>query len=590
MDNSLVQRIAERFSSLPAHHRRLVYDQAHQHGVVFSQLPILPRARGSRERLSYAQSRQWFLWQMDRKSTAYHVSYGVTLEGYLRARSTAIRIRHSGRAARVTAYCISRVERRSARADHSTTAGHPHPGCRRERASSAGQECVRAEEAARFAFDPFDLTVGPLFRVGLIRLAVDVHILVVAMHHIVSDGQSMQIIMDEFAELYRANVEGRPPQLKTLPITYADYAIWQRDWLEAGEQERQLRYWRSELHGEQPVLSLPVDHPHQAEPRHLAGHFSFELPEALTSALHRVAREHRATLFMVLLAGFQAVLYRYTGQHDVRVGTTNANRIRPETQGVVGFFVNTQILRSSIDADMQWSALIDQVRTKVVGAQEYQDLPFEQLVEDLQPERDLSQPLFQVLMDHQRKDYRGLLQLPGLTVKQYELGKQGALFELWLNTVEQSDGRVRARFSYAVERFKPATIERLGIHFLRVLQAIAEDPRQRIGALTLLGTAELQHLHQWELGDRRDDQPLPVHRVIERQSRASADAVALIFEDTQLNYAELNARANQLAHRLIRLGVKPEVRVGIAQERSMDLVVSLLAVLKAGGALRAARP
>ncbi len=270
------------------------------------------------------------------------------------------------------------------------------------------------QEAEAVAKAPFDLTEGPLFRATLIRVAADEHVLVVVMHHIVSDGWSMQILLDELVELYRSKLEARGVSLQPLSIQYADYAVWQRNWLEAGEGERQLAYWRNRLGTEHPLFQLPGDRPRLADARYTAENHAFELSESLTRRLSACVRAHEATLYIVLLAAFRALLHRYTQQPDIRVGVTNANRSRAETHRVVGFFVNTQVLGGAIDERMTLGALIAQTREAVAGAQEHQDLPFERLVEALRPERTLSHnPLFQVLMDHQQRDSAGVRNFRG---------------------------------------------------------------------------------------------------------------------------------------------------------------------------------
>ncbi|MDN5851150.1 MAG: condensation domain-containing protein, partial [Nitrococcus sp.] len=407
------------------------------------------------------------------------------------------------------------------------------------------------------------------------------------MHHIISDDWSNRIVIDEFTAQYRARTqgEGREPSLPALPIQYADYAVWQRNWLEAGEKERQLAYWRSQLGEEHPVLQLPIDHPRPSTAGYRAAHHSLVLPAPLVAGLQRQAQRQGATLFMALLAGFQALLQRYTGQDHIRVGVPIANRHRVEIENIIGFFVNTQVLRNRIDGRMSLKRILDQAREAALGAQAHQDLPFEQLVEALQPERNLNQnPLFQVMYNHLRENRRALEQLPGLTVENYELNEQGAQFELALDTTEQPDGLVSALFSYAVELFEPDTIQRLGAHYLHLLRQLAEHPERSLGDIDLLSEAERAQLGAWGVNPRRYANAEPVHRLIERQVQAHPEAIALIFGDTELSYAELNRRANRLAHRLIALGVKPETRVGIAVERSVEMIVGLLAILKAGGA------
>ncbi|MCC2682313.1 MAG: Amino acid adenylation [Nitrosospira multiformis] len=417
------------------------------------------------------------------------------------------------------------------------------------------------EEASRIAGTPFDLTQGPLLRLALICIAPEEHLLVVVMHHIISDAWSNRIVIDEFAAHYRARVqqegEGQEPSLPALPIQYADYAIWQRNWLEAGEKERQLAYWRSQLGEEHPVLQLPTDHSRSSKANYRAARHTFTLPAGLVTRLQRQAQSQGATLFMALLSGFQGLLYRYTGQRDIRVGVPIANRHRVEIENIVGFFVNTQVLRTLMDGRMSLKSVLDQTREAALGAQTHQDLPFEQLVEALQPERNLNQnPLFQVMYNHLREDYRALEQLPGLTVENHELSEQTAQFELTLDTVEQPDGRLEATFTYAAELFEPATIARLGGHYLHLLEQLAEHPQQSLGDIDILSEAERAQLKAWGINEQCYGNAEPVHRLIERQVEVQPEAVALIFGDVELSYSELNARANRLAHCLIRLGVE----------------------------------
>ena len=441
------------------------------------------------------------------------------------------------------------------------------------------------EAAAHLHQRPFDLEQGPLLRVGLIREADDSHVLVVAMHHIVSDGWSMQIIVDEFVAEYSDRAQGKTPQPAPLPVQYADYAVWQRNWLEAGERDRQLAYWKAHLGDEHPVLQLPADHARRADGRYGASRHNIVLPDTLARSLQQRAQAEGATLFMVLLAGLQALLHRYGGQEDIRVGVPIANRHRVETEGVVGFFVNTQVLRTVVNGRMTLAQALKQAKEAALGAQAHQDLPFEQLVEALQPERTLGgNPLFQVMYNHQRQGQRALQHLPGLQLEEYLLGAQGAQFELAVDTSEDDKGQVRVGFSYASELFEKDAIERMAWHYLALLRALAQEPRQAIGDVALLNESERLQLAAWGENPTRYEGAEPVHQLIERQAAGQPAATALLFGDEALSYGELNARANRLAHHLIGMGVRRETRVGIAVERSLEMVVGLLAIMKAGGA------
>lgn len=535
--------------------------------------------------LSFGQQRLWFLWQLDRSSTAYHIKHALRFSGSVDVH--ALRASFEG--------LIGRHE--SLRTIFRSGAdGSPEQVIQPvsqfdishidlEETAAAEREARAAEEANHIVSAPFDLTQGPLLRVTLIRMAKDEHILVMVMHHIISDGASMQILIDELAAGYLAYVKGETPRLDSLPIRYADYANWQRNWLEAGEKDRQLAYWHDYLGDEHAILDLPADHPRQPIANYHAARHGFDLPREILGRLRGLAQSRGATLFMALLAGFQALLYRQTGQQDVRIGVPVANRNRVETAGLIGFFVNTQVLRGNLHGRMPLATLLDQVREAAIDAQANQDLPFEQLVEVLQPQRSLSHsPLFQVTINHLVSDHRKLQQLTGLKMADYLLREQAAQFELTLETIESPDGSVRGSLIYASELFDVSTIERLGRHYVEVLRTLAEQPGKAIGDVALLSESDTLPLKAWGTNEPRSSAVQPVHRLIERQAEKRPHARAAIFGDMELTYQELNHRSNRLAHRLVGLGVKPEVKVGIAVERSIDMIVGLLAILKAGGA------
>ncbi|WP_413762773.1 non-ribosomal peptide synthase/polyketide synthase [Variovorax sp. Varisp41] len=550
-------------------------------------ITALPAARrGGRLALSHAQLRQWFLWQIDPRGTAYHISGALRLDGRLDAEAVrdalhAIVQRHES---------LRTVFRADAQGLAEQWILDPGPldfalVDLRDVAGREAREARARQEARALSDTPFDLGEGPLLRVRLVRIEAESHLLVVVMHHIVSDGWSMQIVVDEFVERYRARVLGQPLALPALALQYADYAAWQRGWLEAGERERQLAYWTAQLGGAQPVLQVPTDRARRADGRYVAVRHDFALPAELVAALRRRAQGEGATLFMALLAGFQVLLHRITGERDIRLGVPVANRHRPEIESVIGFFVNTQVQRNPIDERASLLQALRQARDAALGAQAHQDLPFEQLVEALQPERSLgTSPLFQVLFNHQRADFRALQGLPGLVLGDYELEAQAAQFELALDTSEDMNGQVRASLRYASELFDASTIERMAGHYLAVLDALANAPSQAVGAVALMGEAERAQLSAWGAPRGRFAGEATLHERIARQASARPDAQAVVFGELQLSYGELNARANRLAHRLIAMGVGPESRVGLAVERSIEMVVGILGILKAGGA------
>ncbi|QGW83561.1 non-ribosomal peptide synthetase [Variovorax paradoxus] len=536
--------------------------------------------------LSHAQERQWFLWRMDPQSAAYHVSGALRLTGVLnahalRAAANDLVARHESLRTVFSAAADGNAEQ------WIKPAGELPMTLLDLRSLDAGERDRQlAEQTRRLKAEPFDLTQGPLLRAALIRTADETHVLAVVMHHIVSDGASMQLLIDELAAGYAAHLGTE--EAKRLPaprIQYADYALWQRDWLAAGEGERQLAWWRAQLGDAHEVLDLRTDHPRRPQTGYSAARHAFELPGSLPAKLRGLADAQGATLFMVLLAGFQSLLHRYTGQQDIRIGAPIANRNRMEVEGVAGMFVNTLVLRNSIHGRLSASRVLAQAREAVLGAQANQDLPFEQLVQALQPERSLSQtPLFQVMFNHLFEDFRAFSKLPGIAAEDHPLPDLAAQFDLTLEARERPEGQLSLSVIYAAELFEPDTIERMAGHYVATLQAMADKPDQPVGDIELLGAPEQVRLAQWGVNTHREPQPEPVHRMIERQARTQPDATALLFADESLNFAELNRRANRLAHRLITLGVKPEVLVGIAMERSVEMVVAILGVLKAGGA------
>ncbi|MCC7090626.1 MAG: AMP-binding protein, partial [Nitrosomonas sp.] len=536
-------------------------------------------------RLSYAQQRQWFLWQLDPDDTAYHLSSVLRLTGKLNiealhASFDAVMMRHESLRTAIsidaTGVPVQVIDATATLNLLEIDVSNFPPEQRIQQAR---------DEAMRINATEFDLTRGPLLRVALIRLAAKEHHLVVVMHHIISDAWSNRIIVDEFAAHYRAHAEGRTLALSALPIQYADYALWQRDWLEAGEKDRQLSYWRKQLGEQHPVLQMPTDHPRLATRNYRAARHSVTLPATMAHRLQQHAKSHGMTMFVVLLCGFQMLLHRCTGQQDIRVGVPIANRHRMEIEKVVGLFVNTQVLRNVMDDRMPLQGILELTRDAALNAQTYQDLPFDQLVEALQPERSLHQnPLFQTMFNHMREDYRALQQLPGLTVEEYELGEHGAQFELMLDTIEKPGGSIEARFTFADELFERQTMERLSRQYVHLLNQLMEHPDHCLGDVNLLTEAEWNQLRTWGSHEPRYAEAELIHRLIDRRVTEQPDAVALIFEDIELSYAQLNRRANQLAYRLMALGAKPESRVGIAIERSVDMIVGLLATLKAGAA------
>ncbi|PLP90484.1 non-ribosomal peptide synthetase [Pseudomonas sp. FFUP_PS_473] len=585
LDQTVALELAQRFMALPGEKRRVFFQRLGEQNLNLNLLPI-PAGIGAHSGvLSYAQQRLWFLAQLMPQSSAYNIAGSLRLSGTL------------DRAALQRAFerIVARHETLRSRIQR----GHddqPQLIVLNQQALDIREQdlcdlpAAKREGAARGAatleaLTPFDLQHDALLRVGLLRLADDEHVLLVTLHHIIADGWSMKVLIDEFAKAYAAFSAGSEPELPALTIQYRDYALWQRSWLEAGEQDRQLAYWRQQLGERQPMLELPADHPRPAVRDYRGSKHALVVPAALSDELRQFAQRHGCTLFQVLLGAFQVLLYRYSGQRDLRIGVPIANRQRLECEGLIGFFVNTQVLRSDVDGEQGFAHLLEQVKQAALGAQAHQDLPFEQLVEALQPERSLSHnPLFQVMFNHQRRDLDALARLPGLRVEPFERESRNAQFDLNLDSEEDSAGVLRLTFGYATDLFDAASIEQLARHFLRLLQVLPQTPDCALDAVPLLDEDERRSIVALANNTRSFPELTAVHRLIETCAARQGDAPALVAEGTTLSFVELEQRANRLAHRLLALGVGPDARVGVSLERSPHLLVALLAVLKAGAA------
>ena len=434
-------------------------------------------------------------------------------------------------------------------------------------------------EAAR----PFDLASGPLLRATLLRLGERDHVLLFTMHHIVSDGWSLGVLVREVAALYGAFAAGQPSPLPDLAIQYADFAQWQRQYLDQVLAE-QVAYWQAELAGAPELLALPTDRPRPAVQSFRGATHGFTVSPQITRRLRELSRRGGATLFMTLAAALGVLLSRYSGQRDICIGTPIANRTRSELEPLIGFFVNTLVLRLRLDADPRFTALLEQVRRTALDAYAHQDVPFEHLVDVLKPARHLSHaPLFQVMLALQNVPM-GALVLPGLTFEPVAVDSVVSKFDLTFD-VSEAAGGLRGTIEYSPDLFDAATIARLAGHFVRLLDSVGATPEARIGALDLLSEAERREaLIEWNATAAAYSRERCVHELFAGQVARTPDAIAVVLDDVALSYAELNARANRLAHHLRSTGVGPDVLVGICLERSIEMVVGLLGILKAGGA------
>ncbi|HBN8998481.1 TPA: non-ribosomal peptide synthase/polyketide synthase [Pseudomonas aeruginosa] len=580
-------KLARRFIELPVEKRRVFLETLRGEGIDFSLFPIPAGVSSAeRDRLSYAQQRMWFLWHLEPQSGAYNLPSAVRLNGPLdrqaleRAFASLVQRHEALRTVFPRGADDSLAQaplQRPLEVAFEDCSGLPE----------AEQEARLREEAQRESLQPFDLCEGPLLRVRLIRLGEERHVLLLTLHHIVSDGWSMNVLIEEFSRFYSAYATGAEPGLPALPIQYADYALWQRSWLEAGEQERQLEYWRGKLGERHPVLELPTDHPRPAVPSYRGSRYEFSIEPALAEALRGTARRQGLTLFMLLLGGFNILLQRYSGQTDLRVGVPIANRNRAEVEGLIGLFVNTQVLRSVFDGRTSVATLLAGLKDTVLGAQAHQDLPFERLVEAFKVERSLSHsPLFQVMYNHQPlvADIEALDSVAGLSFGQLDWKSRTTQFDLSLDTYEKG-GRLYAALTYATDLFEARTVERMARHWQNLLRGMLENPQASVDSLPMLDAEErYQLLEGWNATAAEYPLQRGVHRLFEEQVERTPTAPALAFGEERLDYAELNRRANRLAHALIERGIGADRLVGVAMERSIEMVVALMAILKAGGA------
>ncbi len=533
--------------------------------------------------LSFAQERLWFIDQLEPNSSLYNCPATVRLTGKLNVEAFQ--------------RCLSEIVRRheALRTTFVTLDGKPIQVISPPRPLSLFRldlsdlpKEVRESEAAQLAEAeaerPFDLAQGPLLRVSLIRLAEEEHLVLFTMHHIISDGWSVTVLIREVAALYDAFSRGEASPLQELPIQYADFAMWQREWLRGEVLERQLGYWREQLEGAPPLLELPADRPRPAVQTYSGATESIVLPEELVEEIRKLSSQEGVTLFMFMLAAFKVLLSRYTGQNDIVVGTPIAGRHHTEIEALIGFFVNTLVLRTDLSGAPSFTELLSRVREVSLNAYAHQDLPFEKLVEELNPERSLNySPFFQVIFRLQNLQQEALT-LPGLSLS--TLGTESAMakFDL-IHTVVETDQGLISNLHYNTDLFDVTTIRRMLKHFQALLEGIVANPEQKIYELPLLDEEESrQLLIDW---NQQPTEALPdtcVHEMFEAQVERAPHSVAVMFEDEQLTYGELNERANQLAHHLQSLGVGPESTVGLFFERGFEMIVSILGVLKAGGA------
>ncbi|MGO2489068.1 MAG: amino acid adenylation domain-containing protein, partial [Pseudomonas taetrolens] len=545
-----------------------------------SYMPIERIDRNQPVPLSYSQQRMWFLWQMEPDSPAYNVGGMARLKGVLdvgrfETALQALILRHE--TLRTTFPDVNGVACQQV---------HPDIGLKMAWLDlSALDESTRQQRlqalADSEAHQPFDLARGPLLRACMVKAGEREHYFVLTLHHIVTEGWAMDIFARELGALYEAFVDDRASPLTPLAVHYLDYSVWQRQWLESGERQRQLDYWTAKLGNEHPLLELPSDRPRPSVQSHQGELYRFDLSDELAARVRRFNAEHGLTLFMTMTATLAVLLHRYSGQTDLRIGAPVANRIRPESEGLIGAFLNTQVLRCQLDGTMRVSELFEQVRQTVIEGQSHQDLPFDHLVEALQPPRSTAyNPLFQVMCNVQRWEFQQRRELAGMTVEYLANDARATKFDLNLE-VTDLDHRLGCCLTYSTDLFDEPRIAQMAGHWCTLLEALLADPQQRVSELPLMQAPEQQRLLDGmaaPAGEHALD--LCIHRLFAEQAQARPESIALTFAGQHLSYAELDSRANRLAWMLRERGVGPQVRVGLALERSLEMVVGLLAILK----------
>jgi len=590
---NLYQEIA----GLSAEERELFELLLKQESTGASRSLILPRRQETQSLpLSFAQERLWFLDRLEPGSSAYNLPTSVRLRGTLKVEAlerslNAIMARHESLR---TTFQIQEGQTVQVIAPPGEQTW-PLPIFELISLPEAERENAARRQVIEEVQRPFDLVTGPLVRARLLRLADEDHVLVLTLHHIISDGWSLGVLVREVATFYGAFASGRLSAdeakvlLPQLSIQYPDFALWQRGWLSGEILENQINYWKKQLAGA-PTLQLPTDRPRPLVQTFNGSSETIVLPASLIESLKALSQHEGATLFMTLLAAFQVLLQRYGGHasRDIVVGSPTANRTRAEIEDLIGFFVNMLVLRTDLSGDPTFRELLARVREVAVGAFDHQDLPFERLVEVLQPERDLSrQPLFQVSFVLQNAPL-GALELAGLDLSFFEMGSGSSKFDLTLFLTEINQELI-ASFEYNTDLFDASTIQRMLAHWQRLLEGVVANPDQRLSELPLLTETERrQLLTEWNATERAYSRERCLHELFEAQVERTPEATAVIAHAPdglleKFTYAELNQRANQLAHYLRKKGAGPNVPVGVCLERSVDLVIGLLAVLKAGG-------
>ena len=576
--------LTQRITRLSPEERALLEKELLSRATGPAKTSLIPRrSAGSAWPLSFGQERMWFLDQLEPGSSWYNVPWAFRLHGELdpdalqQALTEVVR-RHEALRTR-----FELIEGLPAQIVDPARDVELRSVDLRE-LPKAERQCVVRQLLEEEAGRSFNLSRDLMLQALLVREMEAQWALIFVTHHIASDGWSRGILCREMGQFYDAIHQRQSAEVEELPIQYADFAVWQRQWLTGDVLEKQLGYWKQQLGGELPALELPADRPRPAELSYRGGRVGVELPAELIWQLKALSRQQGVTLFMTLLAAFKVLLYRYTGQTDLVVGTPIAGRTRVEMEGLIGFFLNTLVLRTNLSGDPSFRELLERVREVALGAYAHQELPFEKLVEQLHPERDLSRnPLFQVMFILQNTPSKSL-ELKGLKAERLDIETQTAKFDLTLSLTDRGKG-LAGSLEYNADLLDRETAERLVGHYWRLLEGAVDNPDEEVSKLPLLTERERQQiLVEWNETCVEYPRNQCLHQLFEMQAMRSPDVLAVVHEGQQLSYDELNGRANQVAHYLQNLGVETESLVGICMERSLDMVVGVLGILKAGGA------
>jgi amino acid adenylation domain-containing protein len=579
-----MNELSSRIAGLSPQKRALLELRLMQGGASLKLEPaIKPRADLNSARASFAQQRLWFLEQLKPGQAVYNVPRAIRLRGPLNikaVRCTLAEIVRRHEPFRTHFLNVDGELRQIIDDDINIPLTEIDLTSVSNTEREAQAKRLTKEEAA----GPFDLNSGPVIRTTLLRLGEQEHILLLTTHHIVSDAWSAMILFREFGQLYKGFANGIRVSLAPLPIQYADFAEWQRDWLQGEELEKQLSYWKRQLEGVPTELSLPVDYPRPATPTFQGAYKWLALSPTLNKKLTELSKREGTTLFMTLLAAFKTFLYRYTSQEEIVIGFPIAGRNRAEVEDLIGVFINTLALRTTLAGNPTFRELLQRVKQTAIDAYTHQDLPFEKLVAEMDPERDVGRhPLFQVMFQYQ-DTVKPLFQTKDLKLSWFETSTQTAKFDLTMAVLAKDD-TLKCVIEYRTELFRGETIEQLLSHYVTLLESIVANPSERIATLRMMTDAQRSELIAVGRGELSEfPRERSIHQLFEQQVELKPDEPALIFRNERLSYRELNARANQLANYLRTRGVGPETRVAIRMQRSPEIIVGLLGILKAGGA------